>query len=118
MSTTDDGINASQKSRSIGTPTFEMTGGSLTITMSGSDVDCIDSNGNIIVSGGKIDVTSPAQGASEAFDSDGTATYTGGTIIINGTQVDSIPQSTMGGMGGMNGGFGGGMNGGFGGRVR
>ena len=49
-----------------------------------------------------------------SFDYDGTAQYNGGTIIINGTQVNSIPQSMMGG--GMRGGMGnmgnmGGMNG-------
>ena len=83
-----------------------MAGGSLTITMNGSDVDCIDANGNIIVSGGTISVTYPTQGPSESFDYDGTATYTGGTIIINGSQVDAIPQPMMGGRGGMMGGFG------------
>ena len=114
VSATDDGINASQKSKSVGTPTFEITGGTLTVTMSGGDVDCIDSNGNIVVSGGTINVTYPAQAPSESFDCDGTATYTGGTIIINGEQVDSIPQSMMGGgPGGIGGGFDG-MHGGFG----
>lgn len=113
ISATDDGLNASKKSTAIGTPTVEVTGGSLTITMSGSDVDCIDANGNVIVSGGTISVTYPTQGPSESFDYDGTATYTGGTIIINGSQVDSIPQASM--MGGGMGGFGGNMGGGFGG---
>lgn len=110
ISATDDGINASQKSKSTGTPVFEITGGSLNVTMSGGDVDCIDSNGNIIVSGGTISVTYPVQGPSESFDCDGTASYTGGTIIINGNQVNSIPQSMMGGRGmgnmGSRGGFG------------
>lgn len=106
ISATDDGINASQKSKSIGTPTFEITGGSLTVTMNGSDVDCIDANGNIIVSGGTINVTYPVQGPSESFDYDGTAAYTGGTIIINGTQVSAIPQNMMGGGMGGHGGFG------------
>lgn len=101
ISSTDDGLNGSYKSKSIGTPTIEITDGELNVTVSGSDVDCIDSNGDIIVSGGTINVNYPAQGPSEGFDYDGTATYTGGTIIINGTQVDSIPQSQMGGgMGG------------------
>ncbi len=106
ISAIDDGINASKKSTSISTPTVEITGGNVTLTMSGNDVDCIDSNGNIVVSGGTINVNYPEQGPSESFDCDGTATYTGGTIIINGTQVDSIPQSMMGGPGGI-GGFGG-----------
>ena len=118
ISATDDGLNASKKSTAIGTPTVEVTGGSLTITMSGSDVDCIDANGNVIVSGGTISVTYPTQGPSESFDYDGTATYTGGTIIINGSQVDSIPQASMmgGGMGGFGGNMGGNMGGGRGGR--
>ena len=46
--------------------------------------------------------------ATSSFDYDGSATYNGGTIIINGEQVDSIPESTMGGPagGGGGGGFG------------
>ena len=107
VSAVDDGLNASQKSTAVGTPTVEVTGGELTVTMSGNDVDGIDSNGNIIVSGGTININYPAQAPSESFDCDGTATYTGGTIIINGTQVDSIPQSMMGGGGMMGGGRGG-----------
>ena len=64
----------------------------------------LDSNGNIIVNGGTIDITAQVS----SFDYDGTAQYNGGTIIINGSQVDSIPQSMMGG-GRMNGGMNGGM---------
>lgn len=101
ISSSDDGINASYKSRSVGTPTIEITGGDLTIVMGQGDTDAIDANGNIVVSGGTINITATVS----SFDYDGTATYTGGTIIINGTQVNSIPQSMMGGggMGGMNG---------------
>ena len=40
-----------------------------------------------------------------AFDYDGTAQYTGGTIIVNGQQVNGIPNQMMGG--GMMGGRGG-----------
>lgn len=63
--------------------------------MGQGDTDAIDANGNIIVSGGTINITATVS----SFDYDGTATYTDGTIIINGTQVDSIPQSMMGGGG-------------------
>ena len=99
----DDGINASNKSGAY-SPTIEINGGELTISMSGSDIDGIDANGSIIISGGRIDISYPQQGPNGAFDYDGTATYNGGTIIINGEQVDSIPQSMMGG--GMRGGHG------------
>ena len=53
--------------------------------MADGDTDGIDSNGDLIISGGTINIT-----ATGAFDYDGTATYTGGTIIINGTRVDKI----------------------------
>ena len=109
ISASDDGINAANKSRSYSTPTIEINGGYLTIVVGQGDTDAIDANGNIIVNGGTIDITAQMS----SFDYDGTAQYNGGTIIINGTQVDSIPQSMMGGRGGM-----GGMNGGFGGRNR
>ena len=122
ISASDDGVNASQKSNAE-TVTFEMTGGELNVTMSGSDVDCIDANGNVIVSGGTINVSYPVQGPSESFDYDGTSSYTGGTVIINGEQVSEIPTPSMmgggrgGNMGDMGdmgdmGGFGGGQRGG------
>lgn len=41
------------------------------------------------------------------FDYDGSAQYNGGTIIVNGQQVNSIPNQMMGGRGGQNFGFGG-----------
>ena len=109
ITASDDGINAAQKSKSYSTPTVEINGGMLTIIMGQGDTDAIDANGNIIVNGGTIDITAQMS----SFDYDGTAQYNGGTIIINGTQVDSIPQPAMGGRGGM-----GGMNGGDFGRRR
>ena len=91
----DDGVNAAHKSSAY-TPTFTMNGGELTVTVGQGDTDAIDSNGNLVINGGTINVT-----GNSAFDYDGSATYTGGTIIINGQQVDSIPNQMMGGRGGM-----------------
>ena len=105
ISASDDGVNAARKS-SVYTPTFEMNDGTLTVSMGAGDTDGIDSNGNIIISGGTINVTGQS-----AFDYDGSAQYNGGTIIVNGQQVNSIPNQMMGG--GM-GGFGGGMDSGMG----
>ena len=101
INASDDGINAARKSNSFGTPTIEFNGGNITVAVGQGNTDAIDANGNIIVNGGTINVTAQMS----SFDYDGTAQYNGGTIIINGTQVDSIPQSMMGGgrMGGMNG---------------
>ena len=101
ISATDDGVNAAHKS-SLYTPTFEMNGGTLTVVMGPGDTDGIDSNGNIIVNGGTINVT-----GNSTFDYDGTAQYNGGTIIVNGQQVDAIPNQMMGGGMGGNGGMGG-----------
>ena len=105
---TDDGINAAQKSGSY-TATLEINDGEITVTMGSGDTDGIDSNGNIIVNGGTINVT-----GSSTFDCDGTAQYNGGTIIVNGQQIDYIPNQMMGGRGGMGGNMG---NGGMGGRM-
>ena len=82
--------------------------------MSAGDTDGIDSNGNIIVNGGTINIT-----GSSSFDYDGTAQYNGGTIIVNGEQVTSIPNQMMGGGMGDRGQMGGmGSTNGFGGHGR
>ena len=102
ISASDDGVNAAHKS-SIYTPTFEMNDGTLTIVMGAGDTDGVDSNGNIVINGGTIDVTGQS-----TFDYDGTAQYNGGTIIVNGEQIDYIPNQMMGGGMGDFGGMGGG----------
>ena len=107
----DDGINAANKSSAYSV-CAEFNGGDITISMAQGDTDAIDSNGNIYVNGGMINIS-----AQFAFDFDGTAQYNGGTIIVNGQQVYSITNSMMGGgQGGFGGGQGGpGGQGGFGG---
>ena len=95
VTATDDGVNAAKKSTAY-TVLFEMNDGTLKISMGQGDTDAIDSNGNIIVSGGTINITGQS-----SFDYDGTAQYTGGTIIVNGQTVNSITNQMMGGMGGM-----------------
>ena len=118
LSSWDDGINAAKKSSAY-TPTVEINGGTINITMSASDTDGIDSNGNIIVNGGTISVS-----GNSSFDYDGTAQFNGGTIYVNGQQVTEIPNQMMGGRGGMGGrgnfggNFGGNGRGGMGGRQR
>ena len=107
----DDGINAAQKSGAY-RATVEINGGDITVAMAAGDTDGVDSNGDIVVNGGTINVT-----GNSTFDCDGSAQYTGGTIIVNGQQIDYIPNQMMGGRGGM-GGWGGdpGGQGGKGGR--
>lgn len=96
INATDDGINAAKKSKAYNA-TIEINGGNIKVAMGSGDTDGIDSNGDIYINGGTVDVT-----ANSSFDYDGKAEYNGGTIIVNGTQVNSIPNQMMGG--GMNGG--------------
>lgn len=92
---TDDGINAS--SDGLGGDVFiKIAGGELTIKMASGDTDALDSNGNLIVSGGTIDIT-----AQSAFDFDGTVSFTGGDVTVNGSKVSTIVNSMMGGGGRM-----------------
>lgn len=98
---TDDGINAARKS-DLYTPTVEITGGTVTVTMAVGDTDGIDSNGNLVISGGVISVN-----GNSAFDYDGSPSFTGGTVYVNGQQVTTLPNQMMGGRGGMGGGRGG-----------
>lgn len=105
VSASDDGINGANKSRSFSTA-VEINGGYITIKMGSGDTDAIDSNGDLIITGGTLDIT-----AQSPFDYDGSLTHTGGTIIVNGQETDTITNQFMGGpgggkMGGM-GGFGG-----------
>ena len=100
----DDGINAASKSSAY-TPTFEINGGEVTINMGAGDTDGVDSNGDIYVNGGVVDITGQS-----TFDYDGTAQYNGGSIIENGAETNTISNQFMGG--GPGGGFGGGHGGG------
>ncbi|MBQ2618547.1 MAG: carbohydrate-binding domain-containing protein [Oscillospiraceae bacterium] len=107
----DDGINGARMSTAY-TTCIELNGGTLTVSMGQGDTDAIDSNGNLVITGGVINIT-----AQSPFDYDGSLTHTGGTITVNGVETDEISNQVGGGFGGGNGGFGGGPggNGGHGG---
>ena len=95
ISAYDDGINAARKS-SFYSPVIEINSGTIKIVIANGDHDAIDSNGDLIITGGIIDITS-----NSAFDYDGKCYYSSGTIIVNGQQVDSIPTNNInGGKGG------------------
>ena len=91
IAASDDAINAAYKSAKI-SPTAEFNGGYVTIVMGSGDTDAVDSNGNLIITGGTLDIT-----AQSPFDYDGTCQKTGGTLIINGTETDTISNQMMGG---------------------
>ena len=104
ISSSDDGINATSKSTAY-TVCIEINGGNINISMGQGDTDAIDSNGNLYIGGGTINIT-----AQSPFDYDGTGVLNGGTVYVNGSQVTTLTNQMMGG--GMMGGFGG--QGGFG----
>ncbi len=89
---TDDGVNAANANASSNEIFFNMNGGNLTVEVGQGDTDAIDANGDINVTGGKIELV-----GNSGFDYDGTATFTGGTIIINGQEQTQIANSMMGG---------------------
>ena len=60
--------------------------------MGQGDTDGIDSNGNLYINGGTINIT-----ANSPFDYDGEAKYNGGTIIVNGEETNTITNQMMGG---------------------
>ncbi len=91
ITASDDAINAGAKSNSY-TPTIEINGGYITIKMSSGDTDAVDSNGNIYINGGTLDIT-----AQSPFDYDGKAEYNGGKIIVNGEETNEITNQMMGG---------------------
>lgn len=89
----DDGINAA--SGLEGAAIFvKITDGEIDLEVASGDTDAIDSNGDIIMSGGKLDIT-----ARFAFDFDNLSDYTGGTIRVNGQERTEITSDSPGGGG-------------------
>ena len=78
VSASDDGINAGRKSKAY-PPLVEITGGEVAIAVSSAESDAIDSNGDIVISGGTVTLT-----GSSPFDYEDTGEYSGGTLVING----------------------------------
>lgn len=89
---TDDGINATQKSSYD--VVLEINGGTITVKMSSGDTDALDSNGDLYINGGTVNIT-----ANSAFDYNGTGELNGGTVTVNGEVVTVLTQSQMGGGG-------------------
>lgn len=86
----DDGVNAANANASQDEISFTMNGGNLFVEVGAGDTDCIDSNGNVTVTGGTIQLVGQS-----GFDFDGTAVYTGGEITINGEKQSEIKNSMM-----------------------
>ncbi len=91
---TDDGINASAKSSGYSV-LIEVNGGTIYVEVGPGDTDAFDSNGNIYINGGIINVV-----AQSAFDPNGVAQLNGGTVTVNGQVVTTLPGGGMGPGGG------------------
>ncbi|WP_138494557.1 carbohydrate-binding domain-containing protein [Paenibacillus pinistramenti] len=93
MYANNDGINAAPKVNS--TVAIEVNGGTIDVSMASGDTDAFDSDGDLYVNGGTINVE-----ASSSFDADGTAQLNGGDVTVNGEKITEITQSRGGGGGG------------------
>ncbi len=99
INASDDGINAAEKSNSCNV-VIEVNGGTIVLNIGSGDTDAFDSNGNIYINGGIIDIS-----AASAFDPNGTAELNGGTVTVNGQEITDITITQTGGRsGGMPGG--------------
>ena len=72
-----------------------INGGDLYVEVGSGDTDALDSNGNLTITGGNIQLVGRS-----AVDFDGIGSFTGGTLIINGQEVSELPNQMMGGPGG------------------
>ncbi|GAA3284461.1 carbohydrate-binding domain-containing protein [Paenarthrobacter aurescens] len=107
----DDGVNASGGSSSgtsaeagggpggggmgggetVGDYTVEVSGGTLTINSEG---DGLDSNGNATISGGTVVVNGPTNDGNGALDVNGELTVTGGTVAAAGSAGMAVTPGT------------------------
>ena len=81
---TDDGINAAEKS-SAQSINLKINGNKIKIVMAEGDSDAIDSNGNLTINGGTIDIN-----AASAFDFDGEGRLNGGEVSVNGEKINEL----------------------------
>jgi trimeric autotransporter adhesin len=98
VAASDDGINATMGTVTGGTESndgscFTMNGGSLMVSTTKGDA--LDSNGNIVMTGGTVIVHGPPSSPEEAVDFNGTFKTTGGFFIASGIKSNmNKPMST------------------------
>jgi hypothetical protein len=78
-------MNANRSAKEYYKTLAEITGGELTITLNGDEADGIDSNGDLVISGGTLDITGRL-----AIDIVGNIQFTGGTVIFNGKEQKNL----------------------------
>ena len=110
ITSSDDGINAANKELTDYTYAINVTGGDWYVNSNG---DAMDSNGNITISGGVIELYGSPNGGNNALDYEGTCTISGGSVFtVDCTTMNQVPSygtyvvfgKTNGGMGSFPGG--------------
>ena len=81
----DDGMNANRSAKEYYKTLAEINGGEVEIRLSGDVADGIDSNGDLVMTGGKLDIT-----GKRAIDIVGKIQFTGGTVIFNGKEQKNL----------------------------
>lgn len=86
---TDDGFNATQGREVMSDDGSQLTvkGGTITVNMSGRDVDAMDSNGDITITGGTVNLYFPTSGPSEALDANGKITIGSSASVYENGEV-------------------------------
>jgi hypothetical protein len=87
VAATDDGFNATTGGESFYDDGSELNvnGGTITVNMSGSDVDAMDSNGVISILSGTVYLNYPTQDPSSGLDANGSVTIgDDATVYLNG----------------------------------
>ncbi|MEZ4623973.1 MAG: carbohydrate-binding domain-containing protein [Thermomicrobiales bacterium] len=82
----DDGINASASTFVTTGLVIVINGGTLDITVGPGDTDAIDSNGDVYINGGSINITAPTS----SVDFDGNGAFNGGTLVVNGETLTEL----------------------------
>ncbi len=82
VNSVDDGINAANSDLSGYAFSYNQYGGYVYVNCENGDG--IDSNGSINLSGGTLEVYSPAQGDGDPLDADGKITFAGATVLAVG----------------------------------
>jgi hypothetical protein len=83
----NDGVNAVDMSSAYDV-VIEVNGGDLQVEVGIGDTDGLDSNGDIFINDGVVDIA-----ADSPFDFDGGAQLNGGTVTVNGEVITEITQS-------------------------
>ena len=78
----DDGINAANSDLTGYSFSYNQYGGSVVVNVTNGDG--VDSNGKINLTGGTLEVYSPAQGDGDPLDADGGTTFGGATVLAVG----------------------------------